>query len=147
MANEYYLSNRAPALNLLKGLRAQGKLSKVRNLQRDMLQIRQGRAVLSFALEYRSVSLDQGQATLVADSLRFVMGEEGHPESDDARALFDIFHMTPGVVVELTLAEWQLIGRAVLTLEGMLQETLSYETFPERHRAFEVVHALIDGDE
>ena len=137
MPNEYYLSNRAPALQLLKGLRAQGKLSKVRAYRGTCSKSGRGAPCSRLLLSIAVFPLTRGKRLLLRIRFASSWGRRGHPESDDARALFDIFHMTPGVVVELTLQEWQLIGRAVLALEGMLQETLSYETFPERHRAFE----------
>ena len=70
---------------------------------------------------------------------------------DEARcasfsALFDAFQGKEGTFT-LTVAKWYEVELAVAYLEGFLQETRSYEPFPERHRDFQDIHRLIDGDE
>jgi hypothetical protein len=60
-------------------------------------------------------------------------------------ALFEAFHSKDGAFT-LTIAKWYEVEHAVMCLQGFLQETLSYETFPDRHQAFEELHRLIDGE-
>ncbi|QRM34861.1 hypothetical protein [Microvirga sp. VF16] len=99
---------------------------------------------VDFEVETRTVTLTDKHCTLLADCLRHVMDDEAKKEA--FTALFDMFHGKEGSFT-LTIAKWYEVEHAVMALEGFLQETLSYETFPERHRIFEEIHRLIDGDE
>ena len=99
--------------------------------------------LVDFEVETRTVTLTSTHCTLLSDCLRFVMDDEAQRKSFEE--LFDVFHGKEGAFT-LTIAKWYLAEHAVMCLQGHLQETLSYETFPHRHRAFEELHRLIDGE-
>ncbi|WP_262029682.1 hypothetical protein [Microvirga sp. Mcv34] len=98
---------------------------------------------IDFAVETRTVTLTDKHCMLLSDCLRHVMDSDAGRER--FTSLFDMFHGQEGTFT-LTIAKWYEVEYAVMALEGLLQETLSYETFPERHRAFEEIHRLIDGE-
>jgi hypothetical protein len=98
--------------------------------------------LIDFTRVTRTVTLTDKQCKLLSDCLRFGMEDEARRAA--FTVLFDTFHGKEGAFT-LTIAKWYEVEHAVMCLEGFLQETLSYETFPERHRDFEEIHRLIDG--
>jgi hypothetical protein len=98
---------------------------------------------IDFEVETRTVALTGKHCMLLSDCLRHVMDSDAGRER--FTSLFDIFHGKEGTFT-LTIAKWYEVEHAVMALEGLFQETLSYETFPDRHRAFEEIHRLIDGE-
>ncbi|MBD2745955.1 hypothetical protein IC232_04500 [Microvirga sp. BT688] len=100
--------------------------------------------LIDFAEVIRTVTLTDKQCKLLSDCLRFGMDDEVRRAA--STVLFDTFHGKEGTFT-LTIADWYEVEHAVMCLEGFLQETLSYETFPERHKDFEEIHRLIDGDD
>jgi hypothetical protein len=99
--------------------------------------------LVDFEVETRTVTLTSAHCTLLSDCLRFVMDDQAQRKSFEE--LFDVFHGKEGAFT-LTVAKWYVVEHAVMCLQGHLQETLSYETFPDRHQAFEELHRLIDGE-
>ena len=100
--------------------------------------------LIDFTEVTRTVTLTDKHCKLLSDCLRFAMEDESRSAS--FTALFDTFYGNEGTFT-LTIAKWYEVEHAVMCLEGFLQETLSYETFPERHGAFEEIHCLIDSDD
>jgi hypothetical protein len=100
--------------------------------------------LIDFTEVTRTVTLTDKHCKLLSDCLRFGMEDEAR--RGPFTALFDTFYGKEGTFT-LTIAKWYEVEHAVMCLEGFLQETLSYETFPERHGDFEKLHRLIDGDD
>ena len=84
--------------------------------------------LIDLKVETRTLILTQKHCTLLSDCLRFVMDDQARREASNA--LFEVFHNKDGAFTP-TIAKWYVVEHTVMCLQGHLQETLSFETFPD----------------